>query len=191
MISARPGFVIRSFARGSTTDQDPQLQLDGLAKVKREPFPTDHSSGAAAVRPSVDEMHAHARMGDTIVVMRLDRLGHSLRHLIDLVGGLQDRGAGLRSLNEKIATATSGLTFRIFPALAKFGRGLFSERTPAGVPAARARDRVGGRPEAPTPQATEAVINLRREGQCGPDLVASLKVSREAACRTLVSRASR
>lgn len=95
------------YARVSTTDQDPQLQLDALNKAECEQSYTDHASGAATARPQLDEVLRHARRGDAILVWRLDRLGRSMRHLADLVGEMQDRGIGLRSLNEQIDTTTS------------------------------------------------------------------------------------
>lgn len=179
--------MLLGYARVSTTDQDPQLQLDALAKAECERIYTDHASGAATARPKLDEMLAHARKGDTIIVWRLDRLGRSMKHLIELVGDLQDRGVGLRSLNEQIdtTTATGRLTFHIFSALAEFERGLLSERTQAGLQAARTRGRVGGRPKALTPQAAKAVIDLRGKGQSVADIALTLKVSRATVYRAL------
>lgn len=179
--------MLLGYARVSTTDQDPQLQLDALSKAECERVYTDHASGAATARPQLDEMLRHARSGDTIIVWRLDRLGRSMKHLIELVGELQDRGIGLRSLNEQIdtTTATGRLTFHIFSALAEFERGLLSERTRAGLQAARSRGRVGGRPKALTPQARKAVIDLREKGKTVTDIAATLRVSRATVYRAL------
>lgn len=179
--------MLIGYARVSTTDQDPQLQLDALTKAECERIYTDHASGAATARPQLDKMLRHIRRGDTIVVWRLDRLGRSMKHLIELVGDLQDRGIGLRSLNEQIdtTTATGRLTFHIFSALAEFERGLLSERTQAGLQAARARGRVGGRPAALTPQARKAAIDLREGGKTVTDIAATLRVSRATVYRAL------
>jgi len=181
--------MLLGYARVSTTDQDPQLQLDAMHKAGCDRIYTDHASGAATARPRLDELLGHARRCDTIVVWRLDRLGRSMKHLIDLVGELQDRGVGLRSLNEQIdtTTATGRLTFHIFSALAEFERGLLSERTQAGLQAARARGRVGGRPRALTAHAQKAVIDLRRKGKTVTDIAATLRVSRATVYRALQS----
>ncbi len=99
-------------------------------------------------RPQLDEVLGQLRPGDTLVVWRLDRLGRSLRHLIDTVTGLDERGVGFRSLRESIDTTTAGgrLVFHLFGALAQFEREIIRDRTVAGLAAARARGRVGGRP---------------------------------------------
>lgn len=185
--------MLIGYARVSTTDQDPQLQLDALTKADCERIFTDHASGAATARPQLEKMLQQTRRGDTILVWRLDRLGRSMKHLIELVGELQDRGIGLRSLNEQIdtTTATGRLTFHIFSALAEFERGLLSERTQAGLQAARARGRVGGRPPALTPQARKAVVDLREKGKTVTDIAATLRVSRATVYRALENGASR
>lgn len=179
--------MLLGYARVSTLDQDPQLQLDALAAADCDRVFTDHASGSATSRPQLDALLAHARTGDTIVVWRLDRLGRSMKHLIDLVGELEDRKVGLRSLTEQIdtTTATGRLTFHIFSALAEFERGLLSERTQAGLQAARARGRVGGRPPALTTQARKAVLDLRDQGQTVTNIAATLRVSRATVYRTL------
>jgi DNA invertase Pin-like site-specific DNA recombinase len=119
-----------------------------LAKAGCEKIFTDTASGSVAERPGLTEVLNFARSGDTLVVWRLDRLGRSLRHLIETVAVLQERGIHFRSLQEQINTATSGgkLVFHVFGALAEFERDLIRERTHAGLAAARARGRVGGRP---------------------------------------------
>lgn len=185
--------MLLGHARVSTTDQDPQLQLDALATAGCERIYADHASGAATARPHLDEMLAHARTEDTIIVWRLDRLGRSMKHLIELVGDWQDRGIGLRSLNEQIdtTTATGRLTCHIFSALAEFERGLLSERTQAGLQAARARGRVGGRPRALSSQAEKAVVDLRSKGQSVADIAATLKVGRATVYRALENGSSR
>jgi DNA invertase Pin-like site-specific DNA recombinase len=109
---------------------------------------TDRASGALDRRPELDAVLEQLRPGDTLVVWRLDRLGRSLRHLIDVVTGLDARGVGFRSLRENIDTTTAGgrLVFHLFGALAQFEREIIRDRTVAGLTAARARGRVGGRP---------------------------------------------
>jgi DNA invertase Pin-like site-specific DNA recombinase len=109
---------------------------------------SETASGAATDRPTLAQVLDQLRPGDTLVVWRLDRLGRSLRHLVDTVTGLADRGIGFRSLQEAIDTTTPGgkLVFHVFAALAEFERDLIRERTTAGLAAARARGRRGGRP---------------------------------------------
>jgi DNA invertase Pin-like site-specific DNA recombinase len=134
--------------RVSTTDQQPQLQVDALQRVGCYRAFTETASGARSDRPAHGQLLDQLRPGYTLVVWRLERLGRSLRHLVDTVTGLADRGIGLRSLQEAIDTTTPGgkLVFHVFAALAEFERDLIRERTAAGLAAARARGRHGGRP---------------------------------------------
>ena len=136
------------YARVSTTEQNPDLQVDELTAAGCWKVWTDHASGSLDRRPQLDEVLEQLRPGDTLVVWRLDRLGRSLRHLIDTVTGLDERGVGFRSLRESIDTTTAGgrLVFHLFGALAQFEREIIRDRTVAGLAAARARGRVGGRP---------------------------------------------
>lgn len=136
------------YARVSSVDQNLELQLDALEAEGCDRIFEDRLSGAVAQRPGLIEALSHLRTGDTLVVWRLDRLGRSLRHLIEVVGDLDQRGIGLRSLHEAIDTTTSTgrLVFQIFGALAEFERNLIRERTQAGLQSARARGRIGGRP---------------------------------------------
>ena len=140
--------MLVGYARVSTGDQTLALQQDALAKAGCERVFTDTLSGAHADRPGLTEALAYARSGDTLVVWKLDRLGRSLRHLIETIRLLHERGVGFRSLTEQIDTTTSGgkLIFHVFGALAEFERDLIRERTQAGLAAARARGRQGGRP---------------------------------------------
>src|SRR3954467_11403085 len=139
--------MLIGYARISTQDQNLDLQRDALTKAGCEQIYTDRVSGTKASRPGLTEALSHLRSGDTLVVWRLDRLGRSLRHLIDTVTGLQERGIGFKSLQESIDPTTSGgkLVFHIFGALAEFEREIIRERTNAGLQAARARGRNGGR----------------------------------------------
>ena len=138
------------YARISTQDQTLDLQRDALEQIGCARIFTDTLSGATFVRPGLDEALRYVREGDTLVVWRLDRLGRSLKNLIDTVAQLEERSIGFRSLTESIDTTTSGgkLVFHVFGALAEFERALIRERTQAGLRAARARGRLGGRPRA-------------------------------------------
>lgn len=136
------------YARVSTADQNPDLQEDALQKAGCEKIFRDVASGAVDSRKGLAEAIDYARDGDTLVVWKLDRLGRSLKHLIETVNGLADRKVGFQSLRESMDTTTSGgkLIFHVFGALAEFERELIRERTQAGLRAARARGRNGGRP---------------------------------------------
>jgi DNA invertase Pin-like site-specific DNA recombinase len=137
------------YARISTRDQSVDLQHDALRKAGCKRLYTDVASGAKTARPALDDMLANTREGDVIVIWKLDRLGRSLAHLIELVAELSARGIGVKSLNDPINTTTAQgrLIFNIFGSLAEFERELIRERTQAGLTAARARGRVGGRPK--------------------------------------------
>ena len=141
--------MLIGYARISTDDQTLDLRRDALTKAGCDHLFTDTMSGATADRPGLAEALAYARPGDTLIVWRLDRLGRSLRHLIETVTDLQQRGVGVKSLTEAIDTTSSGgkLSFHIFGALAEFERDLIRERTRAGLTAARTRGRIGGRPK--------------------------------------------
>jgi DNA invertase Pin-like site-specific DNA recombinase len=134
------------YARVSTTDQQPHLQVDALTVAGCYLVFTETASGARADRPILEQVLDQLRPGDTLVVWKLDRLGRSLRHLVDTVTGLADRGIGFRSLQEAIDTTTPGgkLAFHVVAALAEFERDLVRERTSAGLAAARAAA-AGGR----------------------------------------------
>lgn len=140
--------MLVGYARISTHEQTLNLQKDALQQVGCEQLFTDTASGASTERPGLDAALRFVRSGDTLVVWRLDRLGRSLKHLIETIGTLQARGIGFRSIQESIDTTTSGgkLIFHVFGALAEFERDLIRERTQAGLSAARARGRKGGRP---------------------------------------------
>jgi DNA invertase Pin-like site-specific DNA recombinase len=144
--------MLIGYARVSTDEQNLDLQLSALKAAGCEQIYTDKVSGTKATRPGLEDAFSHLRSGDTFVVWRLDRLGRSLRHLIDTVTTLQERSIGFKSLTESIDTTTSGgkLVFHIFGALAEFEREIIRERTSAGLSAARARGKNGGRPKALT-----------------------------------------
>src|SRR3954464_6309361 len=175
--------MLIGYARVSTDDQNLDLQRDALTKAGCEQIYTDRVSGTKASRPGLTEALSHLRSGDTLVVWRLDRLGRSLRHLIDTITDLQERGVGFKSLTESIDTTTSGgrLVFNIFGSLAEFEREIIKERTNAGLQAARARGRTGGRRTKLTP----------KQLQIGRELYESKQTKVADICKTLgVSRAT-
>jgi DNA invertase Pin-like site-specific DNA recombinase len=139
------------YARVSTTEQHLHLQQDALVKAGCLKIFTDTISGAKSERKGLSEALDFIRGGDTLVVWRLDRLGRSLKDLIERITELHSRNIGFKSLTEQIDTTTSGgkLIFHIFGALAEFERDIIQERTNAGLTAARARGRQGGRPKSP------------------------------------------
>jgi DNA invertase Pin-like site-specific DNA recombinase len=142
--------MLIGYARVSTQDQSLALQQDALSKAGCERVFADTASGAAAERAGLAEAREFLRKGDTLVVWKLDRLGRSLPHLVATVVVLHQQGIGFKSLTEQIDTTTSGgkLIFHVFAALAEFERDVIRERTRAGLSAARARGRRGGRPRA-------------------------------------------
>lgn len=136
------------YARVSTADQYLRMQEDALKNAGCDEIFTDVASGAKSQRPGLDKALEYVREGDTLVVWKLDRLGRSIQHLIQFMTSLNERKIGFKSLQENIDTSTSGgkLIFHMFSALAEFERDLIQERTQAGLKAARARGRMGGRP---------------------------------------------
>jgi DNA invertase Pin-like site-specific DNA recombinase len=157
--------MLIGYARVSTQDQNLHLQKDALKKAGCEKIFVDKVSGTVSDRPGLERALEMLRKGDTLVVWRLDRLGRSLKHLIELMGELEERKFGFRSLQESINTSTPGgkLIFHMFGALAEFERNLISERTQAGLAAARARGRKGGRPKALNSKQREVAIGLYKE----------------------------
>jgi len=144
--------MLIGYARVSTHDQNLDLQLDALIKVgcDTQHIYTDTISGAKTERKGLEDALSHLRAGDTLVVWRLDRLGRTLKQLIELINDFNAKDIGFMSIQEHIDTTTSGgkLVFHIFGALAEFEREVIKERTNAGLKAARARGRLGGRPKA-------------------------------------------
>lgn len=138
------------YARVSTQEQDLQLQLDALtnAGCKKSLIFMDKISGSKTERPGLDKCLAELRTGDTLLVWRLDRLGRSMKHLVSLIEDLSKKGIGFKSICDRAidtTTASGELIFNIFSSLAQFERRLIQERTMAGLAAARARGRSGGR----------------------------------------------
>ncbi|APZ55354.1 recombinase family protein [Salipiger abyssi] len=140
--------MLVGYARVSTQDQKPELQLDALKAAGCEKVFVEKASGAQRERPELTAALDYMRGGDTLVVWRLDRLARSMKQLIETVEGLEEREIGFRSVTEAIDTTTAGgkLIFHVFGALAEFERSIIRERTRAGLDAARARGRKGGRP---------------------------------------------
>jgi DNA invertase Pin-like site-specific DNA recombinase len=168
--------MLLGYARVSTDDQKLDLQRDALIKAGVQPnhIYEDKLSGARSDRPGLDAVLKAARDGDTLVVWRLDRLGRTMVDLIKLVTDLEGRGVGFRSLTESIDTTTPGgkLIFHVFSALAEFERNLTRERTRAGLLAARARGRVGGRKRVMTERDVAVAKTLLREGSLTVEEVA-------------------
>ena len=159
--------MLLGYARVSTDDQNLDLQRDALRAAGCEKILEDRLSGAKAARPGLRLLLEVARSGDSIVVWRLDRLGRSLHDLIVLAKQLEEAGIGLVSLQEKIDTSSSGgrLIFHMFGALAEFERHVLRERTQAGLNAARARGRKGGRPKRLDPAKRQLAIQLYNDQQ--------------------------
>ena len=168
------------YARVSTQDQNLSLQLDALAAAGCKKVFEDRASGASADRAGLQAALDYVRDGEVLVVWKLDRLGRSLPHLIETVTDLAKRSVGFRSLTEAIDTTTPGgrLVFHIFGALGQFERDLIQERTRAGLVAAAARGRRGGR----KPAVTDEKLRRARE-----HIAKGLNV-REAAMRVKVSK---
>lgn len=178
------------YARVSTTDQNAEGQVDALTAAGTSRVWTDVASGARSDRPALIELLATATGGDTVVVTRLDRLGRSLPDLLTLVEQLASGGVGLRSLGEQIDTTSAAgrLVLHVFGALAEFERALMHERTVAGLAAARARGRVGGRPHALAgPRLTHA-RTMRTQGMSVREIAQILGVGRSTVYRHLQER---
>lgn len=158
------------YARVSTKDQNLTLQIDALKGAGCEKVFREVASGSKTARPVLDDLLSRLREGDVLVIWKLDRLGRSLEHLVTLANELMERDVGLISLNDPIDTTTpqGRLVFNIFAALAEFERDLIRERTQAGLRAARARGRKGGRPPGLSKEAKATAMaaeTLYKEGQ--------------------------
>lgn len=174
--------MLVGYMRVSTADQNLGLQRDALvaAGVSPDRIYEDVCSGRATDRPGLTRALDVARDGDALVIWKLDRIGRSLPHVVGLVGDLQKRGVGLKVLTGDVdtTTATGRLVFGIFATLAEFERDLIHERTMAGLAAARARGRSGGRPRVMTRQKLKAAIALMADrDNAARDVAAQLGVS--------------
>ena len=175
------------YARVSTVEQDPAMQADALAAAGCARVWIDVASGSRDNRPELAKVLEQLLPGDTLVVWRLDRLGRSLRHLIETVTDLDARGVGFRSLQESIDTTTAGgrLVFHVFGALAEFERELIRDRTLAGLEAARRRGRRGGRPPAMTPAKLRQAQSMYANQRPVSEIAAVLGVGRATVYRHL------
>jgi DNA invertase Pin-like site-specific DNA recombinase len=179
------------YARVSTTDQDLALQLDALAKAGCASVFEDKASGKKADRPGLGAALGFVREGDILTVWKLDRLGRSLPHLIETVNALETRGVSFRSLTEAIDTTTPGgrLIFHIFGALGQFERDLIRERTRAGLDAAAARGRQGGRKPVMTEEKLRRAQTLLVQGLTVREVAARIKVGKTALYAALAQTA--
>ncbi|QND61569.1 recombinase family protein [Mesorhizobium huakuii] len=170
------------YVRVSTGEQDTALQLDALRKAGCEKIFEDHASGVRTDRPGLAQALSYAREGDTITVWKLDRLGRSMKHLIEIITDLDAKGVGFRSMTENIDTTTPGgrLVFHLFGALAQFERDLIRERTRAGLKAAGDRGRRGGRQPAVTPEKLEKARQHMAGGLNVREAAARVKVGKTA-----------
>ncbi len=181
------GGNVIGYARVSTGEQNPQLQHDALDAAGAVRIFTDTMTGTSTSRPQLDACLDYLQPGNVLAVWRVDRLGRSVPHLVDTVAALGARGVQFRSLTEHIDTTTPGgeLVFHIFAALAQMERRLISERTLAGLDAARARGRVGGRPTVMTPEKLEAAQRLVDAQVPITQMAATLGVGRATVSRAL------
>ncbi|HHZ21171.1 recombinase family protein [Xanthomonas vasicola] len=172
------------YARVSTDDQHLDLQRDALTRAKCGTIYEEAASGKNAARPELEQCRKALRAGDTLVVWRLDRLGRSLPDLVQIVADLERQGVGFESLTEKIETGSAAgkLVFHVFAALAEFERGLIRERTQAGLAAARARGRVGGRKPKLDDQQVREIKALLRD----PDIQVADVARRYGVSRTTI-----
>ena len=167
------------YARVSTEDQHLALQLDALDKIGCDRVFSDKIGGARVVRPGLSEALSHLRGGDTLIVWKLDRLGRSVKGLVDLVNGLEAREVHFRSLTDGIDTKTPAgrFFFHIMASLAQMERELIGERTRAGLAAARKLGRIGGRKRWMTDSKIKAARRLLTGGTPPRDVAENLGVS--------------
>ena len=174
--------LLVGYARVSTFDQTPQLQVDALidAGVDIRHLYEEKISGSTLNRPKLKEALEFLKEGDILVVWKLDRLGRSLQNLIGIIEDLKKRGIGFKSLTEGIDTTNSGgmLVFHIFGSLAQFGRELTRERTLAGLEAAKRRGRKGGRPRSLNDEQRETLKELLEQGKGVSYIARTLNTSR-------------
>lgn len=174
--------MLVGYARVSTQDQNPDLQHDALRRAGCEEVFVEKVSGAGLrVRPVWDTCQRTLRKGDTLVVWRLDRLGRSLQDLVGIIQNLEDRSVGFQSITENIDTTSAGgkLIFHIFGALAEFEHSLIRERTKAGLAAARARGRKGGRkPKLSKADVKKAAAMLRDPAMTKTEVAQHFSVTR-------------
>lgn len=180
--------MLIGYARVSTDDQNLDLQRDALTRAGCEQIHTDKASGARDDRPGLIHALSHLRKGDTLVVWKLDRLGRTMRGLVDLVQELKSRGVDFRSLQDSIDTSTAAgrFFFHVMAALAEMERDLIRERTNAGLAAARARGRNGGRPAKLSSRQLEHALRLLEDRNTTvADVAESLGIDRSTLYRAI------
>jgi len=189
-ITNHPEGLRFGYARVSTDDQEMALQLDALAKVGCSRVYSEKVS-SGKVRPQLEECLRTLRAGDVLTVWRLDRLGRSMSELVAIVNDLAARGVVFESLTEHIDTssATGKFTFHLFSALAEFERNNIRERTRAGLAAARARGRIGGRPEKVAPKDKREMKALYESQEVSvTDICSRYQISRSTFYRNVLGR---
>ena len=172
--------MILGYARVSTEDQHLDAQIAALEDAGAERIWSEKVSGAKAQRPELKALLEHLRPGDVVTVTKYDRLSRSLQDLLTIVEVIREKGAGFRSLAEDIDTTTPAgrLVFHVFASIAQFERERISERTKAGLSAARKRGRIGGRPPALSPERRAEVRQMRdQDGRGIAELARLFKVS--------------
>jgi DNA invertase Pin-like site-specific DNA recombinase len=177
--------MLVGYGRVSTTDQNPAMQEDALRAAGCEKLFIEKVSSGKKDRPQLTAALDYVRSGDTLVVWRLDRLARSIRQLIQTVEDMEARGVGLKSLTEAIDTSTPGgrLVFHIFGSIAEFERAIIRERTKAGVVAAKARGRVGGRPAKLEGERAQHAKMMLNAGTSVSAVARSMGVSRSTVLR--------
>lgn len=182
--------MLIGYMRVSTGDQSIDLQKDQLTQAGCDRIFQDVASGAKSDRQGLRDAIEFCRPGDVLVCWKLDRVGRSLKDLIEIVNTMKDRGVGFRCLTQQLDTTTpSGmLIFHVFGAMAEFERGLIRERTAAGLISARARGRLGGRPKIDNSKRAEVASTLHVEGKTSiKQICETLKISRATFYRDLKS----
>ena len=180
--------AVIGYARVSTTDQNPQLQIDALQEAGATRIFTDHGvSGSRVSRPQLDACLDHLRKGDVLAVWKLDRLGRNTQHVLEVVDELTSRGIGFRSLTEGLHTegAMGKAMLTIMAAFAQLERDTMIERTRAGLAAAAGHGRMGGRPRKVADTDTAKALQLRDKGIAATDIAKMLGVSRATVYRYL------
>jgi DNA invertase Pin-like site-specific DNA recombinase len=171
--------MLLGYARVSTDEQDLALQLDALNQAGCERVFTDKASGSANNRPGMEQLLSHLRPGDCLVVWKLDRLGRTVKGLVDMVTDLETKGIQFRSLTDGIDTSTGAgrFFFHVMAALAQMERELIAERTKAGLAAAKARGKLGGRKPKMTDTKISAAKKLLQSGTPAKEVAENLGIS--------------
>ena len=171
--------MIIGYARVSKGEQDLTLQINALEKSHCEKIFTDEITGVARVKPGLENAISHLRSGDTLVVWKLDRLGRNIKSLIEFTKILENKGVNFTSLTEGIDTSTTAgrFFFNIMASLADMERELIIERTRAGLTAARAKGKLGGRKRVMTAQKISSAKSLLKNGASPKEVASSLGVS--------------